>query len=59
MSPPIKRTSWRLIAKPSPVPSRLPAQLADLLEGLEDPLQLVGGDAGAGVFDLKSDEDED
>ena len=40
MSPPIERTSWRLIARPSPVPPMRRARVAHLLEGLEEARQI-------------------
>ena len=43
-----------MIASPSPVPSALPLLVADLLEGLEDAREVLGGDAGARVLDLEA-----
>jgi hypothetical protein len=46
------------LADRQPQPSALGAlpRIADLLEGLKDPRQLVGGDASAGILDRKRDE---
>ena len=53
--PPIASTSWRAIDRPRPVPPKWRVgRLLGLRKGIEDAVELVGGDADAGILDAEA-----
>ena len=57
MVPPIAVTSWREMARPSPVPPNLRVVEESACEnGVEQPLPVLGSDTDAGVGDLEPDD---
>ena len=54
MSPPIRRTSWRLIARPSPVPPKRRCTSPPCSKGWKMASSCVGANADAAVADLEA-----